>query len=167
MRTKNLNDETAENIRINASSNRKLKRIILLFLIMLWMTIVFLLSNQNGNESSSLSGGLVRFFSKSNESIQITEAVIRKLAHLIEYVIGGVLFLLFFFTYGISEDKKMIFSELLCMEYAIIDEIHQFFIDGRNCNIIDIIIDSIGSALGICCFLLIYKIMFERKKYIE
>ncbi|MBQ4604930.1 MAG: VanZ family protein, partial [Clostridia bacterium] len=33
--------------------------------------------------------------------------------------------------------------------YAVTDEVHQLFVEGRACQITDIIIDSIGAAAGI------------------
>ena len=38
---------------------------------------------------------------------------------------------------------------LLAVAYAISDEIHQFFVPGRSCQIKDVLIDSCGAAVGI------------------
>ena len=35
------------------------------------------------------------------------------------------------------------------MLYAITDELHQLFINGRSGNFIDVLIDSVGGAIGI------------------
>lgn len=75
---------------------------------------------------------------------------------------GGVLFLALFLTYEFSDIKRMIFSLVVGIEYAAIDEIHQLFIDGRAGLISDIFIDSIGISIGICTLMILYKII---KKY--
>lgn len=58
----------------------------------------------------------------------------------------------------------MLFSLLIGTEYAIIDEIHQLFIDGRSGQIVDVFIDAIGIAIGICLLMIIYKIILVCKE---
>ena len=74
---------------------------------------------------------------------------------------GGVLFLSLFLTYSISDAKKILFSLLIGIEYAGLDEIHQLFVDGRSGKFVDVWIDTIGVALGICVWMLGYKIMVK------
>jgi len=61
----------------------------------------------------------------------------------------------------------MLFSLLIGIEYAALDEIHQLFVADRSGLITDVMIDSIGIALGICIFMFIYqminKILKKRK----
>ncbi len=45
--------------------------------------------------------------------------------------------------------KAHIFSFLLVTCYAAIDEIHQLFIPGRDCDILDWTADSIGGLIGV------------------
>ena len=140
---------------------KKVLRIVILALIILWMLVVFGLSNQNGDDSSSLSTKIAQFFF-SDEKAQIAEPYIRKLAHLSEYAAGGVLFLSLFLTYNFSEIKKLAFSILVGFEYAVIDEIHQLFVDGRAGKILDVCIDTIGVTIGVCVTMIISKI-FSKK----
>lgn len=80
---------------------------------------------------------------------------------------GGMLFLSLFLTYEFSDKKRMLFSLLIGIEYAALDEIHQLFVADRSGQITDVMIDSIGIALGICIFMFIYqminKILKKRK----
>lgn len=46
------------------------------------------------------------------------------------------------------------------MGYAILDEIHQLFIDGRAGQVRDVLIDTIGIALGVWIVLIMRKIVF-------
>lgn len=107
-------------------------RIIFFALIILWMIVVFQLSNQNGEDSSSLSKKIASFFTSNEQIIEKIEPYIRKLAHLSEYAVGGVLFLDLFLTYEFSEKKQILFSSLVGVEYAILDEIHQLLIARKS-----------------------------------
>lgn len=50
----------------------------------------------------------------------------------------------------------MLISTLFCIIYALSDEIHQLFVFGRSGELKDVLIDTIGSFLGI---ILISKII--------
>lgn len=77
---------------------------------------------------------------------------------------GGVLFLSLFLTYELSDLKRMLFSLLVGIEYAAIDEIHQLFIDGRAGKITDVLIDTLGVAIGICIWMLFFQIAMKIHK---
>ena len=69
------------------------------------------------------------------------DTILRKGAHIAEYAIFGLLLL------------RAIGRELpalaLGAAYAITDEIHQHFVGGRHASPIDVLIDTVGLALGI------------------
>ena len=53
--------------------------------------------------------------------------------------------------------KKLIFVLIISLIYAALDELHQFFVPGRNANINDFLIDSSGiftSAIIYMCYIL-------------
>ena len=54
--------------------------------------------------------------------------------------------------------KAAIYSLLIVLGYAISDEIHQYFIPGRDMAIRDVIIDFSGGILGFIINIIIYKI---------
>ena len=58
----------------------------------------------------------------------------------------------------------MISALFIGIIYASLDEIHQLFIEGRSGQVIDVCIDTIGVALGICSFMLLYKIVLKIRK---
>jgi VanZ family protein len=138
---------------------KKILRIFLIILILAWMYMVFGFSAENGDASSGLSNKIARIFSKNDDVILILEPIIRKIAHLSEYALGGILFYSLFLTYRINSKKQVIFSILLGIIYAITDELHQLFVAGRSGKFQDVCIDSIGVMLGICLTLLIAKIV--------
>lgn len=135
-------------------------RLMILALIIIWMLIVFRFSNQNGEASSSLSREIASHI-VPEEKVDIVEPYIRKIAHLSEYAAGGMLFLALFFTYPITDHRRMLASVLMGIEYASFDEIHQLFIAGRAGKITDVLIDTIGVCLGVCILMLIYKVIIK------
>ena len=50
---------------------------------------------------------------------------------------------------SIKNKSVIIYSLLICFVYACTDEFHQYFVDGRYCSFIDVLIDSIGSLISI------------------
>ena len=143
----------------------KTKKIITFILIVLWMILVFYLSNQVANESSQLSGGLTRKIlevlhmldGKTIEEQAIIETIIRKLAHFSLYAIGGIIIFLHVNLYEITEKRKVITSWTIGTAYAITDEIHQLFVPGRSGEIRDVFIDSLGIIIGIIIIRLLLK----------
>ncbi len=131
-----------------------LKKIVKILLLILWMIVIFILSNQNGSESTSLSEGftnitICNFINNCNP--EVYSFIVRKMAHIILYFILGI-----FSVINFKNDKNgLINAIILCIIYAFFDEIHQMFINNRSGEVRDIIIDSISSLSSI---LLIYKI---------
>lgn len=145
-----------------------LLRIILLILIFIWMYIVFGFSKHTGETSSSLSSRIANFFTNDENIVRIIEPIIRKIAHLSEYALGGFLIYGFLLTFEISSKKQIIISILLGIIYAITDEVHQLFVPGRSGQVKDVYIDSLGVILGVCVLLFIVKIVqFVKSKSIQ
>lgn len=128
-----------------------------------WMAIIFTMSSFNSIESANQSNYIVNIISNvlNINNIELLNLIIRKLAHFTEYLILGVL-VINMFTKN-NAKKYYLLSILLCIIYAISDEIHQLFVPGRACQIKDILIDSIGSITGIY----LYKLISKRKKSIN
>lgn len=145
----------------------KIKKIITLVLIILWMILIFHLSNQVSTESSKLSGGLTHKIlealhmldGKTIEQQEVIETIIRKLAHFFLYTLGGILILLYINLYKITDNNKVIISWTIGTAYAITDELHQLFVPGRSGEIRDVFIDSLGVITGIIFLLLIFKMI--------
>lgn len=144
-------------------------RIILAILIVLWMITVFCFSNDNSQKSSSKSEKIVEVISQicDNKIMEKDklETIVRKSAHMIIYTVGGILFFLYCNTYDIRLNKKIIYSIIIGVLYAITDEIHQGFVPGRSPQITDILIDTAGVSLGIMTSYCILK--FNKNKKTE
>lgn len=132
-----------------------MKKIIKTLLFVSWLILIYLLSAETGDQSGSLSDGILLSIAKLLK-ISDTKAFvdtfgffIRKLAHFSEY------FILYILTYECFKEyncpKLFVVSVLFCVLYASFDEFHQLFVDGRCGQLSDVIIDSSGSIVS--CFL--------------
>ncbi len=135
-------------------------------MIILTSLIIFGFSTQNGEESSSISRKIaetvVNIFNKNGQDkeniILQAERVIRKLAHFSIYTTLGIWVMAFASTLKIKE-KHMIMSTIVFgFLYACSDELHQSFVGGRFASFIDVMIDTIGVAFGLCIILFIKEI---------
>lgn len=132
-----------------------MKKIIKTLLFVSWLILIYLLSAETGDQSGSLSNGILLSIAKLLK-ISDTKAFvdtfgffIRKLAHFSEY------FILYILTYECFKEyncpKLIVVSVLFCVLYASFDEFHQLFVDGRCGQLSDVMIDSSGSIVS--CFL--------------
>lgn len=143
---------------------KNILRIVLIILILCWMYMVFGFSNAGGEESTGLSTRIAKIFIKNEVYIEFAENIIRKLAHLTEYAIGGVLVYSLILTYKLKPKFQFLFSWMLVTVYAITDEVHQLFIPGRSGRIIDVYIDTLGVLIGMCGFLVLLKFLEKLRK---
>lgn len=150
-----------------------MKRVINIILIVLWMSLIFVLSNDTAEESSKKSDGLivrcVQDIIKRDLSTKEKEKVlkylvkpVRKSAHFFLYFVLGILIINLFKCFELFNYKTILIAVLLCFLYACSDEIHQLFIKGRSCEVRDILIDTIGSLSGISVYYLFSKISIRK-----
>ena len=128
--------------------------------MIIWMIFIFIMSNTNGNDSSSQSNFfaniILQFIHIDKETLTF---LIRKLAHMSEYAILAL------FTYyaliKIAFNKRIIFqiTFLISFLYACSDEFHQLFISGRSGQFTDVLIDSTG-----CLIMLLFLYLWQKKK---
>lgn len=146
-----------------------MKKYIKLGLLVIWLGGIYFFSSQNGAESGNLSNGLLAqiamFFNIDNISEFVNKygPIIRKLAHLFEYFILGILVYINISTP--SNKKPITLTIVLCCLYALTDELHQLFVSDRVFMFTDILIDTSGSALGSMFVHLIDKLCFQEKKH--
>ena len=144
-----------------------MKRKIFLVLSILWMCVIFYMSNQPAAISSAHSGGVINMISnmpvvgtlmKYLMSINIGEFVVRKGAHMFSYCLLAIL--LFMSVYEKDIKKAIIIAFLGTFLYACSDEFHQLFIPGRSGEFRDVMIDSLGGTIGLILirFIARYKI---------
>ena len=114
--------------------------------------MIFLFSSQPGEESSKISNDLI----------------IRKLGHFSEYMTLGFFLFCYLSNLFIEKNKMrdfkktVIFSFLFSVLYASSDEFHQTFVVGRDGNIVDVLIDSSGSLVGILLSSILYFLVMKK-----
>lgn len=124
-----------------------MKKRINILLVIIWMLLIFIMSSFDGTKSSNQSNFIVTFISQlfNISNVDNLSFIIRKTAHFTEYLILGLL------VYNMLKDysKHTYIAIIICIIYAISDEIHQIYVAGRTFKLLDIIIDTIGSICGI------------------
>lgn len=144
--------------------NMTLKRKIALFVTwgftVFCMIIIFYYSHQIASVSSQTSSGWIKRLFEAF-GIELTSHFIRKMAHAIEF--GGLCFA-FNMSFASSYLK---FCPLLSIAstvfYASTDEVHQYFISGRACQLRDIFVDFCGAALVTISLSIMYYIYLKIK----
>ena len=94
-----------------------------------------------------LWAGLIFFFSNipDLESGLKEDFILRKIAHIFEYfILTLLLFRAFKGSLAMNLNRLYIYPAALALLYAMSDEFHQFFVDGRYYSLNDVMIDSIG-----------------------
>ena len=152
--------------------NIKIKRIIFIILILINCSVIFYMSNQVADNSEIQSSRVVDIISEIIPTIknmeepdksilkqEVLTPIVRKTAHFSIYALLGIFTFEFVKTFkDIVLKKKIMFSILFCFCYAITDEFHQTFIQGRSGEIRDVIIDTLGAFTGILIIIGITKI---------
>ncbi|MCI7702262.1 MAG: VanZ family protein [Tenericutes bacterium] len=149
-----------------------MRKIIKIILIVLWMGLIFMFSNDTGVASTKKSDGvIVRTVQKiirrdltSEEKEKVLKYLVvpvRKGAHLGVYLILGLLMISLVREYLGINTKALLVALFICILYACSDEVHQLFVVGRSCEVKDMIIDSVGSGVGITLYYLGY--LFRKK----
>lgn len=68
------------------------------------------------------------------------------------------LFLFIFLIKGKENSKLFVFVILILVSYGVIDEIHQFFVQGRFCSVLDVFFDLIGISFAFMVYLISLKL---------
>lgn len=149
-----------------------MRKIIKIILVVLWMGLIFMFSNDTGVASTKKSDGvivrtvqrIIRRDLTSEEKHKVLKyfvVPVRKGAHLGVYFILGLLMISLIREYLDINNKSLLIALFICILYACSDEVHQLFVVGRSCEVKDMIIDSMGAGLGIIFYYLGY--LFRRK----
>ena len=147
-----------------------MRRYVFLILTILWMTVIFLYSAKDAEESTedSYTVGMtigrifIPHFAERSAAEQLAFAEkadhpVRKTAHAAEYAVLGFLTAgtIFGFSNVGSYPQKILVAWLIATFYAATDEVHQLFVPGRSGQISDVCLDSVGVLLGVAIFALL------------
>lgn len=129
-------------------------------LVVIWMAVIFYLSHQPGTESSELSSGITHLITQTihfmipfvDIHMDSLHYYVRKGAHFFAYFTLGLLVVHALYTSRKGGVRGMIYALLICVLYAMSDEVHQLFIPGRSGEMTDVLIDSSGAGIGIIIY---------------
>lgn len=108
--------------------------------------------------------GAINSAVKSNDRYVLNQAL-RKLAHFTEYLILALLVANAFNTFKKRPKDAIIYILFIVLFYAVTDEYHQLFIDGRNSKITDVLIDFTGGIIGMIMFYTLYHLKGKKKRF--
>ncbi len=109
------------------------KKNIPLVLVLIYCSVIFILSSIPGSEISGLPAP-------------------DYVMHAIEYAGLGLLLCWWRMTVGESASRAIIQAILMASLYGISDEFHQYFVPGRFCSISDWAADTVGATAGALLF---------------
>ncbi|SMC23251.1 VanZ like family protein [Clostridium acidisoli DSM 12555] len=158
-----------------------MKKIIILLVCLVWFGFIFYNSTKPGDVSNAKSYSLLNKIRTEyrqldgEEKKQYNELpksareeklnlIIRKNAHAFEYCVLAVIVSLILFQFGLKGKGAVIYIMFICLFYAVLDEFHQIYVPGRTSSVRDVLIDFVGSLIGICVYYLVYYLFFNKKK---
>lgn len=158
------------------TKKEKIIRTVLWVATVLWMGLIFMFSAQTASESSETSRTVVdlviaifgienaeKMLANEELSMAIT-FIVRKSAHFYIFAVLGALLTASVSRY--TPPGKILCpltSLLLGVLYAFSDELHQYFVPGRACQLRDVCIDSAGVLLGCTAVYFVMKLILGRK----
>lgn len=154
-------------------------RAIVITLTVLLMGVIFSLSADSAEASDAKSevisdsviSRILSSFSLDDRQIAkvttVTVLIVRKTAHFCEYAALGLLLCLCCQSFYKSNRFSFSVSQALGSLYAVSDEIHQYFVPGRSCQISDMLLDSFGVAAGILAVLLAFRMIDKKRKAVR
>lgn len=136
------------------------------------MVFIFMQSALPANLSQEESGRIVNWIVAMLQGVCPVERdtvsfIVRKCAHFTEYMVLGLCLAPAVKEWMDSEkvdlEKEFLKKALLAAWltgtlYAVTDEVHQYFVPGRSCELRDMMIDSSGVLTGLLLGLLVTKI---------
>ena len=166
----------------------KILKIISTIFVLVWMITVFIFSSQDGTQSLNTTGAFIQVIDSTLNNVesnntnktdtvntqdnnnkkynysQELQTFVRKNAHYFLYTVGGIILSVFFYAFLKNNKKIYIFAILTGMLYAMSDEIHQRFVEGRTSRITDVGIDTLGIITGTILFMIFVNILIKSRK---
>lgn len=121
------------------------------------MGFIFYMSSRVSTESQAMSDSVLKgIFGLIG--IEFPVIVIRKGAHMTEF--AGLAMLIFNAVYATWKPKMTpLIAFAATAMYAVTDEFHQIFVEGRGPKFTDVLVDSSGAIIGIIISIIILKII--------
>lgn len=159
-------------------------RVIIAVLLVINLSFIWYNSSKESEDSDRISNSIAKsvepYMEKGYGSISRGEKIrfdivhkfVRKSAHVIEFVpVGALLLMLWLSIFEAGEAGKLrvfVLSAAAAVPasflFAMSDELHQLFVDGRGCCFSDMCIDTLGAFTGYIFIFIIYSIFFNMNK---
>jgi VanZ family protein len=129
--------------------------------------------------SSEVSNGIFTVlwaeYSELPETEQIviikdSQLLVRKSAHFVAYFVLAFCICGAMNTYKLKKIMIILFSWCGATAYAVSDEVHQLFVEGRAGRAYDVVLDSAGAASGVALlmlFMMLYNFSKRRSKSVR
>jgi len=144
------------------------------------MVTIFAYSSETRDQSTATSEAITSpiiklfypnidaFDETAKETIILMFSVtVRTAAHYFEYFVLGALAVAILITYKIKNNLLNVLAPLgFSFLYALSDEIHQIFVQGRSCQFTDIIIDVCGALVGILTVFTVVRLTLTKNEKI-
>ena len=137
-------------------------------LVISWMLVIFLMSNEIAGTSSARSDEIVRTIQSFGVSApaDLLTFLVRKAAHISAYFVLGILIYSLLKEYRLHIKHLIIASIALAMLYACTDELHQMFVPGRSGEVRDVLIDTAGAAAGVGTYAAVVHKLYKKPELV-
>lgn len=146
--------------------NMTKKRIILFALVISWMILIFWFSSAGHEASSGQSMRAVHGIAQAT-GVVLSEALVRKAAHVFLYFVLGILLTLLVRTYRVRWRNVVLWAVGIACAYAATDETHQLLVGGRSGQVSDVLLDTAAACVGAIVIagghMVIYKLHKNQK----
>lgn len=115
----------------------------------LWIGFIFWNSLHVGESSSEISGFWLQWLSKVPFLGFLTDHIVRKSAHFIEFFILGALLTVSFRSERLAVRAELAKPALFSLFIPLLDETIQLFVQGRSGQVSDVLLDFTGAMCGL------------------
>lgn len=133
-----------------------LKKLLAWVSVLIWIGVIYNFSAQNAEESSNLSQGISKIlynFLNSLLSVKLElslfHSLLRQAAHFFVFFVLALLLINAFKISGFSFNRSALYTLIIAVICAALDEYHQSFVPGRAAELKDVFVDSLGILSGI------------------
>jgi VanZ family protein len=121
-------------------------------LTLTWAALIFYLATRTfaPDFSQSMLAGILQFLHirVSPGTFGFLHALLRKLAHVVEYAIFALLLYGRDGEEGIWRPRHAVVCILVAATYSLTDEFHQLFVPGRHASLLDCGLDTVGASMA-------------------
>ncbi|MDF2988023.1 MAG: hypothetical protein K0R50_3533 [Eubacterium sp.] len=154
---------------------KKASIIAVIALLLIWVGFIMFMSSQTAENSGHMSRAVTKYLIGIAEKLGVIgensehagrivdgfDNLVRSLAHITMYFLLACIFTIMLWLWGLKDKKWMTIVFVVCFTVCIFDEINQMNYFGRNNSglVSAAVEDVLKDTLGICCAIIIFKII--------